>query len=136
MKILKLVAVVLGLVGLVIAGIYLGRIFLDLQTIMGAANTGRSANVLASPMPFIGLVAGLASLGGLLLGLGIGLPSRTRGAIRRQALQDASDLREASIRRRVGGPDSAEPTDTTDTGPTDPPEDGSGGSNVAKQEYR
>ncbi len=107
MKILKLLFAVVGLVGLVAAGVYLFRLYMDLQLIMGAANTGRSANVLASPMPVIGLVAGLAGVGGLLLGLAIGLPGRTAGAIRKQALQDASDIREASIRRRVGGLDDA-----------------------------
>lgn len=109
MRILKLVAIVLGIVGLIVAGVYLGRIFLDLQTIMGAANTGRSANVLSSPMATVGLVAGLSALGGLLLGIGLGLPMRTPGAVRRQALQDASDVREASIRRRVGGLDEQGP---------------------------
>lgn len=103
MKILKGLFLVLGVAVLAVGGYYLANVFLYMQTVMGAANTGRSANVLASPVPRIMLIAAFAAVGGLLLGLGLALPSRTRSAVRRQALQDASDAREAAIRQRIGG---------------------------------
>lgn len=100
MKILKVLFALIGLAGLIAAGIYLAQVLFDMQNIMGAANSGRSQQM-PSPMNKIYITSGLAGLGGLLLGLGLGLPSRLAGGIRKEALRDAATKRETEIRSRA-----------------------------------
>ncbi|WP_425307972.1 hypothetical protein AADG42_04190 [Ammonicoccus fulvus] len=106
MKILKLLLGVLGLAALITTVVFIVRTWDSVRGLWFAANANRS-QAFDNPINRIYLTIGLAALAGLLIGLAIGLPGRTAGAIRRQALQDASDVREASIRRRVGGLDDA-----------------------------
>lgn len=104
MKVLKGLMLVLGLIGLGVGGYFLFQAWLEVRNLWAIANSMRSTTSV-NPTPTVLIAALVGMAGGLLLGIGIGLPSRTRGAIRRQALQDASDMREASIRQRVGGTD-------------------------------
>lgn len=104
MKILKLLLLALGIIGLGVGGWYLLQTWLEVRNLWAVSNALRSP-VSPNPTPMVLLTAGIAALGGLLLGVGIGLPARSQAAVRRQALQDASDAREASIRSRVLGED-------------------------------
>ena len=67
------------------------------QLVLAAANANKSGNLFNDPMHNIFLVSGLALGGGLLLGLGIGLPVQTRGAVRRDALDEANAQRRSAI---------------------------------------
>lgn len=100
MKFLKALLALLGLVGLGVAGYYLFNAWVDVRSMMAIANANRSAEFV-SPWTKISLAFWVGALGGLLLGLGIGLPLRTPGAVRRKALQDAADARELQIRDRA-----------------------------------
>lgn len=105
MKILKGLLLVVGLVVLAVGGYFLFDAWLEVRNIWAIANSMRSTTS-TNPVPTVLIAAAVAALGGLILGIGIGFPTRSQRSIRRQALQDASDMREAAIRQRVGGSDS------------------------------
>lgn len=102
MKIVKVLLAVLGVVGLGVGGYFLFQAWLEVRNLWAIANSMRSTTSV-NPTPTVMLAAALGAVGGLVLGVALGLPSRTRAAIRHEALQDASDVREAAIRQRVGG---------------------------------
>lgn len=106
-KILKLVLTVLGVLGLGVGGYFLFQAWLEVRNLWAIANSMRSTTS-ANPVPTVMVAALLGAAGGLVLGLGLALPVRTRGAVRRQALQDASDAREAAIRQRLQAKDTPE----------------------------
>lgn len=101
MKFLKLLLALVGIVGLVAAGIYLGFVFVDNERLLAAANANKSGNLFNNPMNNIFIASGLGAAGGLLLGLGIGLPGRTSGAVRRDALDEANSARSTAIANRA-----------------------------------
>lgn len=103
MKFLKWLLALVGVVGLVAAGVLLGKFALDSRELIGAAQ--RYSGAIAIQDPFISamLIAGIAAAGGLVLGIALGMPSRTAGQIRNQALDNASVRREAEIRSRADG---------------------------------
>lgn len=101
MKILKGLLGVIALTGLIISIVFIVRTWDIVRGLWFAANANRSQEF-ANPLQQIYVTIALAAGTGLVLGLAIGLPTRTKNAVRRQALQDASDLREATIRARVG----------------------------------
>ena len=107
MKILKVILGVLGLAGLGVGGYFLFQSWLEVRNLWAISNSMRSSTSV-NPTPTVMLAAALGAVGGLVLGLAIGLPGRTKNAIRRQALEDASAAREAAIRQRVG---TSEPTE-------------------------
>ena len=84
MKVLKAILALVGLVGLVAAGIYLGLVYIDNERLLAAANANKSGNLFPSPMTHIYISAGLGVVGGLLLGVGAALPLRTAGQLRRE----------------------------------------------------
>lgn len=102
MKILKGLFLVLGVAALAVGGFFLFQAWLEVRNLWAIANSMRSQTS-TNPVPTVMIAAGVGAVGGLLLGLGLGVPTRSRAAVRRQALQDASDAREAAIRQRVGG---------------------------------
>ena len=103
MKLLKIVMLLLGMAALVAGGVFLGLNWVDIGRPLTAANNDKSANLNPDPMPRIYLTTALAAVGGLLLGLGLGLPTRTAGAIRNEALDDAAARRSEEIRTRATG---------------------------------
>lgn len=109
MKILKVLFLVLGLIVLGVGGYFLFDAWLEVRNIWAIANSMRSTTS-TNPVPTVLIASGIAAAGGILLGIGIGFPTRSQRAVRKQALQDASDMREAAIRKRVGGVD----TEVTD----------------------
>lgn len=110
MKPLKITLSVLGLVALVAAGFYLTFVWVDTGRLLAAANANKSANLLPSPMVNTYIMAGLCAGGGLLLGLGIGVPIRTRAQVRRDALDQAAQKRNDEIGSRAKGADGVDPT--------------------------
>lgn len=86
MKFLKWILALLGVAALVAAGALLVNIVWDMGKLMAAVrsyNTG-----IKDPTMRIYYTAGLAALGGLLLGWGIGLPTRTGRGIRKAYRSD------------------------------------------------
>ena len=102
MKILKVMLAVLGVAGLIGAGIYTSLGWLELQKLVAVAESMRSTPQL-NPQQEIMLAIGLALLGGLLLGLGLGIPRRSSGQIRKETLQAVNTGRETEIRQRATG---------------------------------
>lgn len=103
MKFLKVVLALLGVAGIIGAGAWLAVFAFDMQEIVGAAQRYDSARHITNPSITTLGIAGVALGGGLLLGLGLGLPNRTSRQIRNAALDDATALREAEIRTRAAG---------------------------------
>lgn len=103
MKPLKITLSVLGLVALVAGGIYLSFVWVTTGQLLAAANANKSANLLPSPMTNVFITAALAAGGGLLLGLGLGMPIRTRGQVRKAALDEAAQKRTDEIGSRATG---------------------------------
>lgn len=101
MKVAKWVLVVLGAVCLGIGLYMVIRLSMDMRTIMGAANASKSVDVLQNPMRTIWIVGAVALVAGALLGLGIGLPQRTLGSVRRETLESAAAQRESAIRENA-----------------------------------
>lgn len=103
MKPLKITLSVLGLVALIAGGFYLTFVWVATGQLLAAANANKSANLYPSPMLNTYITAALAAVGGLLLGLGLGLPMRTRGQVRRAALDQAAQKRQDEIGSRASG---------------------------------
>lgn len=101
MKALKWILGVVGLIGIIAAIAWIVVFAFDMQEIIGAAQRYDSARTIANPSITTSMIAGLAALAGLLLGLGLGLPSRTSGQIRRDALDEANAARSEAIGRRA-----------------------------------
>ncbi|MFV0453195.1 MAG: hypothetical protein ACK5LS_13320 [Propioniciclava sp.] len=108
MKPLKIILSVIGLVALVAAGFYLVFVGVTTGQLLAAANANKSGNLLPSPMTNVYITAILAAGGGLLLGLGIGMPARTRGQVRRAALEQAAQKRTDEIGARASTPPAIE----------------------------
>lgn len=88
MKFLKALLVIAGLIGLIVGAVYLANTYVTLMTLTNVANANNSKQPFVNPFNNVALQLGLGALGGLLLGLGLGLPSRTAGQIRHKALAD------------------------------------------------
>lgn len=113
MKFLKGLLVVLGVAALGFGVYVLVRLSWDMNKIMGAANAAKTIDNLSNPMPRIWIASGVAAVAGLLLGLGLGLPRRTAGSVRKETLRGAASdreaaIREAAIRRAPGEPQPSE----------------------------
>ncbi len=100
MKILKGLLVVLGVAALAVGGWYLFSTWVDVRAMMAVANANRSAEF-PSPINQVYLSVAGGALGGLLLGIGLGLPRRTASGIRKEALRASAAAREAEIRGRA-----------------------------------
>ncbi len=103
MKFLKTILSIIGIVALIVAAFLLFQQFIALNTLAAAANSQNSANPPRYPNPFpsIAMVVGLAAAAGLVLGVALGLPSRTAHAIREETLDSAAAARQAQIRTRA-----------------------------------
>ncbi len=95
MRIMKVIAWILAIIGLIglLAGIGLALYnqLVPLQNVYVLASTvNRNGDnvVLNDPRPMVLLQTGLALAGGLLLGLGLGMPKKTRGAVREEAVNE------------------------------------------------
>lgn len=103
MKFLKWILAILGLVGLLAGGYMLAKVVWDLGKLMAAVrgyNTGVS-----DPAQRIYYTVGLTTLGGLLLGWGLGLPRRTGRAVRNAYRSDLESRGLIADRDGDGRPD-------------------------------
>lgn len=103
MKVLKAVLALVGIIGLVGAGVFLFLNYVDTRSLLAAANANKSGNLFADPMPRVYLTAGIAALGGLMLGMGLGLPPRTAAAVERDTLARVNERRSDAIAARALG---------------------------------
>lgn len=103
MKFMKIVLAFIGVAGLVAAGILLALNSVDLLRLTDVANANNSQSPFANPFERVALTSGLAAAGGLLLGLGLGMPGKTRGQIRNEALDSAAAKRQSEIQNRAAG---------------------------------
>lgn len=83
MKFIKWATVVIGAIGAMVAGYYLFQSWVGVGKMMAVANANKSQGF-PSPMDYIYLAAGIAFASGIVLGLGLGLPSRTQRSLRRE----------------------------------------------------
>ena len=102
MKILKALLVLLGLAGVIGAIVYTYLGWLDLRNLVAVAESMRSAPQ-PNPSQELMIGIGLALVGGLVLGIGIGMPRRSQGRIRKETLQAVATGREQEIRDRARG---------------------------------
>ncbi|MEL4359391.1 MULTISPECIES: hypothetical protein [unclassified Luteococcus] len=103
MKFLKWLLMLLGLAALIAGGAILVNVIWDMGKLMAAVrgyNTG-----VGDPTNRIYYTVGLAALGGLLLGWGIGLPGRTSRAVRNQYRTEMESQGLISDRDGDGRPD-------------------------------
>lgn len=77
MSILARIVVLLGLILIVVAAVLLGKAVIDINQLHAVASANRS-NSFATPVYNVIWTAGIALLGGLLAGLGLGLMTRRR----------------------------------------------------------
>lgn len=120
MKILKVLLAVLGGLGLVAAVVLLGQFALDSRELIGAAQRYTGAQPIRDPFITASLLTGIGAAAGLILGVGLGLPTQTRGQIRRQVLDENNARRSDAIAARAMG--SAEEPVQRAGGTTDPAE--------------
>ena len=118
MKVLKNVFLVIGLLGIAGAAVTLGITVLvylpDITRLAAARNMG-DAN-LVDPTSWVLLSSGLAAVGGVLLGLGIGMPPRTANAVRHDTIEELH--RQTTADAAVAAAAVTEPADEPHTEPT------------------
>ena len=112
MKVLKNVLLVIGLLVVAGAGALLVKNAWDLRILYEIAMANKSQPSVVNPTNLVLIGAGLAVVGGLLVGLGIGMPKRTAGSVRHETLEEL---------HRVSAP-VAEPIVETPTAPRETPE--------------
>lgn len=97
MKFLKVLLGVLGVLAVIAAAVLLGQFALDSRELIGAAQRYDGGRVIRDPFVTTSMLTGIGAAAGLLLGLAIGLPARTRGQVRREALEEVNDRRTGAI---------------------------------------
>ncbi|QGF23394.1 hypothetical protein [Raineyella fluvialis] len=115
MKVLKWLLVLVGVAGLIGAGVDTYLSWYQLQKLLAVVASAPNAAQL-DPTQEWALAIGLAAAGGLLLGIGLGMPRRSATRIRKQTLETSATVRDAEIRRRAVGT----PPVTTERVTTDP----------------
>ncbi len=84
MKVMKWIFAVLGLALLSVATVLTFLKTVDIASMFKMLRQGAPDEI----SPYIWMGLGAAALGGLLLGLGIGLAGKTRGAVREEAVNE------------------------------------------------
>lgn len=102
MKVLKWLLVLVGVAALIGTIVYTYLGWLDLQRLIAAAESMRSAPQ-PNPGQEIVIAISLALASGLGIGFGLGMPRRTAGRIRKETLESSAAAREADIRQRAAG---------------------------------
>jgi hypothetical protein len=115
MKVLKSVLVVLGLLAVAGAAALLVKNVWDLRILYEVAMANKSQPSVGNPTNLVLVGAGLAAVGGVVLGLGIGLPRRTATAVRHDTIEGLH--RQTTADAAVAA---AEHNDVVDAPPTEP----------------
>ena len=88
MKVLKSVFLVVGLLAIAGAAAMLVKNAWDLRILYEVAMANKSQPSVVNPTNLVLIGAGVGVIGGVLLGLGIGMPRRTANAVRHQTIED------------------------------------------------
>jgi hypothetical protein len=109
MKVLKSVLVVVGLLAVAGAAGLLVKNVWDLRILYEVAMANKSQPSVANPTNLVLIGAGLAVLGGLVLGVGAALPRRTAAAVRHETIEELH--RQTTADAAVAAASAAEPVD-------------------------
>jgi hypothetical protein len=116
MKVLKNVFLVVGLLAVAGAVAILVKNAWDLRILYEVAMANKSQPSVVNPTNLVLIGAGVGLLGGVLLGLGIGLPRRTANAIRHETIEELH--RQTTADAAVAAAAVTEPADEPHTEPT------------------
>ena len=81
MTILSRIVTLLGLILIVVGAVLLAKDVIDINQLHAVASANRSNNFFNNPVYTVIWTAGIALVGGLLAGIGIGLMSRQRAVV-------------------------------------------------------
>jgi hypothetical protein len=115
MKVLKSVLLVVGLLAIAGAAALLIKNAWDLRVLYEVAMANKSQPSVANPTNLVLIGAGLGAAGGVVLGLGIGLPRRTAAAVRHETIEELH--RQTTADAAVQAASLHEPVDEPHTDP-------------------
>ncbi len=81
MTLLSRIVTLLGLILIVVGAVLLAKDVIDINQLHAVASANRSNNFFNNPVYTVIWTAGIALVGGLLAGIGIGLTSRQRAVV-------------------------------------------------------
>jgi len=81
MTILSRIVALLGLILIVVGAVLLAKDVIDINQLHAVASANRSNNFFSNPVYTVIWTAGIALVGGLLAGIGIGMMTRQRAAV-------------------------------------------------------
>ena len=116
MKVLKSVLLVVGLLAIAGAGALLVKNAWDLGNLYNVAMDNKNQTSVVNPTSLVLIGAGLAAVGGIVFGLGIGLPRRTANAVRHDTIEELH--RQTTADAAVAAAAVTEPADEPHTEPT------------------
>ena len=115
MKVLKSVLLVVGLLAIAGAAALLVKNAWDLRVLYEVAMANKSQPSVGNPTNLVLIGAGLAVVGGIVFGLGIGLPRRTVNAVRHDTIEELH--RQTTADAAVAAAALTEPVDEPRTEP-------------------
>ena len=101
MKILKVLFALVGIAGVIAAAVLLSQFALDSRELIGAAQRYDGTKQIRDPFVTTSMLTAIGAATGLFLGLALGLPSRTKGQIRKATLDEVNADRSAAIAHRA-----------------------------------
>ena len=116
MKVLKNVFLVVGLLAIAGAVAMLVKNAWDLRVLYEVAMANKSQPSIVNPTNLVLIGAGVGVLGGVLLGLGIGMPRRTANAVRHETIEELH--RQTTADAAVAAAAVTEPAEEPHTEPT------------------
>ncbi len=120
MKVLKSGLLVVGLLAIAAAGALLVKNAWDLRILYEVAMANKSQPSVVNPTNLVLIGAGVGVVGGLLLGLGIGMPRRTANAVRHEIIEELHRQTTADAAVAVVAAAVAEPTPVAEPVVTEP----------------
>jgi hypothetical protein len=115
MKVLKNAFLVIGLLAVAGAVAILVKNAWDLRILYEVAMANKSQPSVVNPTNLVLIGAGVAVVGGVLLGLGIGMPRRTANAVRHETIEELH--RQTTADAAVAAAAVTEPADELHTEP-------------------
>jgi len=116
MKVLKNAFLVIGLLAIAGAVAMLVKNAWDLRVLYEVAMANKSQPSIVNPTNLVLIGAGVGVLGGVLLGLGIGMPRRTANAVRHETIEELH--RQTTADAAVAAAAVTEPAEEPHTEPT------------------
>lgn len=113
MKVLKILLLALGVIGLIVAGwLLFMTVMVDIKVLWEIATRYSTSTGLKDPRQTSLMIAGLAAAGGLFIGVGLGLPMRLGPSD-----EKLDELVEARLRERLAMQDPTTQNPTPDVPP-------------------